>query len=209
MAYGQAVETGKRLPAFIKHGSRNSDAIDRVGPVEHNETYVILSCGLHGVAHCRDIGVKAGADILDIKDQCIDTTQHVFSRDAGAAVQTENLYAGAGIFGVFNQWNIKFAEKPVFGAEQCDEIYIGSIVEKLNVAGVRAVNTCLIGDQSDIMAGKCLEPVPLQHVDAGQDDGPGSFWTVYSSTGRCKANGGHYCQQGKFHDTDKHDGRLH
>ena len=200
--YGQAVETGKRLPAFVKHGAGDGDAVDRIGPVEYHEAFAIVGSGLHGVTHGRDIGIKSAADILDIEDQCVDIFEHVTGRNPRVAIQAKNPNTSTDIFGVINQRDVQLAEKSVFGTEQHNEIDLACIVQQLYIADTGTINARMVRDQSDIPAEKCPETIALQHIDPGQDN-------TGVGIRRGKAYGRNYCQQGKLHDTDKHDDRLH
>jgi len=189
------------LPALIQDRAGNGSTVDRVWPVEYNESNVVFGSSLHGLAQGRNIGIKPGTNILDVEDQRIYSAQHVAGRPTGAAVQTENPDPGCVIFTVINKRDVKLAENSVFGTKQRNEIYLPGIMEKLNGATASAVKPRLVCYQPDIPAGELLEPVSPQDIDATQDNACiGRLWPCLSgvrNSGRNAYGGGNCYQQGE------------
>ena len=129
---------------------------------------IVLSGSVHGLTHGRDIGIKPRANILDIENQSVDADQHVSCRAAVPAIQTDDIDSGGGIPAVIYYRDILRTNRTVLGAEQRDEINFPGFMQKLDGAASLAVDTCLVGDQSDMSALELFETIPVKYIDATQ-----------------------------------------
>src|SRR5262249_4787572 len=57
--------------------SLDLNAIDRVGPVENDETLAIIACGLHGQSHRIYESVYTSSDILNVEHKRIEIYEHI------------------------------------------------------------------------------------------------------------------------------------
>ena len=168
MTHRKPVKTDKGLFTLNQHGAADGEAVDRVGPVENNKTDPVFGCGLHGIAHGRNIGVKAGADILNVKYQCIDTFQHLGRGPVGCSVQTVDLNTGERIFAVTDLGLIQLAEKTMLRVKKSNQLDVTCRVEELNVSDTQAIDTGLVGNQADFAAGELSEAIPFKYIDTCQ-----------------------------------------
>ena len=91
---GSRVKRDERLAARIEQRTVDLDAADRIRTVEHDEPDAVLGGGFHRVAHGRDVGVEARANVLNVEDQRVDAREHLGGRPAGFAVQAVDGDAG-------------------------------------------------------------------------------------------------------------------
>ena len=135
-------------------------------------------------------------------------------------VTAENReHTGRGLFAVFNQSFIKLAEKTVFRAENCAQVDSASIMQQLDVADSQAIDTGLVGNQTDIGAGELPETISFKYINTCQHVAyrgrrgarNGSFTGMDGCVKdtphqqRTCANG----DQGRFQHTDKNHDRFH
>ncbi len=76
MAHGERVHAYERGICRVQHVPLNREAPDRVRPIQHHEGDLLLAGRLHRERHGGDIRVVAGADVLDIEQQDLDSLQH-------------------------------------------------------------------------------------------------------------------------------------
>ena len=85
-------ERGKRRVETI---SGDSLAANGIGAVEDEKGNARLGAGGHAQAHGVEIGVKARADVLNVKEHQLDAGEHGGIRCAHLAIETVGWYAGA------------------------------------------------------------------------------------------------------------------
>lgn len=73
MSDGNRVKAHERFTAGVEDRAGDVDAVDRVGPVEHDEPQLVFCGGLHRVAHRRDVRVITCANVLNIEHERIDS----------------------------------------------------------------------------------------------------------------------------------------
>src|SRR5690606_18035166 len=169
--YGDAVKADETLFAVIEHRARNVHAINRVRAVENEETNAVVGGCLHRVTHRRDVGIEAGADVLDIEHDCVDTLEHVARRSTHLAIQTEHRDAGATIDAVGDEFGIEIALVPVLGTEDAREFDVLRFVQQAGGTPPVAVPSGVIADQGDTLPRKRCETVAYKNIDAGHHNG--------------------------------------
>lgn len=160
------MKANKRLGAFVEYGAINRNAINGVGPVQNHKFNVAFSRRLHRETHCRYVGVKTRAYVLNIEYQCIDATKHGGGRLPVFSVQAINLKAGAGVFGIVNVGGIENALDAMFGAEDRIERDIRRSVQELDRARAMSVDARVITNQADFLSCKRVKVIGLQDIDS-------------------------------------------
>lgn len=69
--------------------SLDDRAADRIGTIEHPELFPKLPRTLHRVRHRRDVRVRPRADVLNVEEQHVDSSQHLGARMTRRAVEAE------------------------------------------------------------------------------------------------------------------------
>jgi hypothetical protein len=82
------------LVAFLDEISLDELSAYWIGTIEHDHLHTGFRAGLHGMSHGPDVRVVAGADILDIEYDRVETIQHDPSGHARGTVQTPHGKAG-------------------------------------------------------------------------------------------------------------------
>jgi hypothetical protein len=85
--HGQLVQADERLVAFLEHRSFDGDAADRIGPIADNHRQASSCRGLQAVGRRVNVGINAGADILQVDDKRIEPCEHLVGGFARFAVQ--------------------------------------------------------------------------------------------------------------------------
>ena len=100
LAHRQAVDVwnrelaDERTPARLHRRTFDPQTADWIWPIEHHKRDLVFARRLHAAAHRADVGVAAAADILQIKDQHIDSAQHLWGRLARRPVERMRDHAG-------------------------------------------------------------------------------------------------------------------
>jgi len=167
----EAMETDKRLLAVVQHRARDVNTVDGVRSVENDKSKVVLGRRLHRIAHRRNVGIKARADVLYIEHKGIDSTEHFWRWPSHLAVKTNNWNTSAGFDVVINKRDVELPAKAVFRAENPYEVDVFGVVQEANGAPPVSIDTGVVGDQRNATAMKRLEIVARQNVDASQHGG--------------------------------------
>src|SRR3954468_23563304 len=103
------MKADERFATGVEHRSGDSDTADRIGPIEDDELLAMVGTGLHGLAHRRDVGVKASADVLYVEDNGVDFCEHGGRWLARLAIETEDFEAGCRVLCVADFGDIELA----------------------------------------------------------------------------------------------------
>ena len=76
MPDGKRMVSGKRQLVGIRERAFNHFSVDRIYPVEHDKSDFVLRGFLHRQAQRGDIGVEPRADVLNVKDERVDSFEH-------------------------------------------------------------------------------------------------------------------------------------
>ena len=87
MTHRDGEETDERFEAGAERLALDVDAVDRVGTIADDDRNAVPAARLQAVRHRVDVGVDAGADVLQVDDQDIEAAQHGIGRLARLAVQ--------------------------------------------------------------------------------------------------------------------------
>ncbi len=93
------VHADKTLEAFFQDRAIDIPAVG-IGAVEHDHGLFLLRAGLHDIGHGADIGVKARADVLDVKEDDVDIRQLCGGRLFVAAVEGDKGNPRLGVLAV-------------------------------------------------------------------------------------------------------------
>ena len=151
----------------------------RVGAVEDPYRLAVQRGGLEQVAQCRDEGVDAAAEILQIDEQHVAAGQHGWRRSAHRAVEAEHRDAVYRIEEVrrLDHVVLLVAAQSVLGAEGGAQLQIGE--GRQGVDGVRQVggDRRRVRDQGDAAAAQRPAQVRVgeQAVKSGLQDGHWRF----------------------------------
>ena len=80
--------------AFHRH------AADRIGPIADDDRHAVAGAGPQAVGHRVDVGVDAGADVLQVDDQHVEPVEHLGGGLAGLAVERVDRHLARGVAGV-------------------------------------------------------------------------------------------------------------
>src|SRR5438876_407659 len=94
----------------------DTDAVDRVHAVEHDESQALFARGFEAIAHRGDVRIEAATDVLNVKHECVEILQLCRFGRAPGAVKTVNRQAGF-FAGAVAHIFIERAANAVFGTE--------------------------------------------------------------------------------------------
>ena len=120
MTHWQWVHSNERKVIRIQRRTFNRNAIDRIWPVENDNSDVLPFACAHRQIHCPDEGVIARADVLQVNQQKVDVLQHLARRFAMFAIQTVNRDRKSRMLvtAPFNHVVLSFAAIPVLRAKE-------------------------------------------------------------------------------------------
>ena len=150
-----------------RHRPLDINAVNRVGAVKHHKRNTGQLCRLHGQRKSTDVGIKTGADVLDIEHQHIYTAQHVRERAAAGAVQAENGQSG----GTVNrrcQFVVGLAPDAVLRAEQRGQVHSWRVEQHVDGADTGSGAAGLVGDQADPFAAQNGKLLSGKDINAGK-----------------------------------------
>src|SRR5262245_35517884 len=78
----------------IRERSLHIYPVDRIDPVQNDESDIVSGSFFHGQSHGRDVSVEASADVLNIEDERVDPFEHFSSRLPHLSIETVNRQAG-------------------------------------------------------------------------------------------------------------------
>ena len=84
---GQGVEADEGCKRRIRHVALDERAAERIGPIKDDDTSAVPRARAHGERHGPDERVVAGADVLQVHDDRIDSAEHRGGRLAPRAVE--------------------------------------------------------------------------------------------------------------------------
>ena len=87
VAHGDRRWPDERDKPRIKHVALDLIAADGVRAVEHHERQLVLRRGVHDFEQRRNVGIRAGADVLDVIHQRVNAREHRVGRARGLAVE--------------------------------------------------------------------------------------------------------------------------
>ena len=90
------IDADERRECPVEHRPIDPLPAERIGAVQDHEQLVVLGSGLHRQCHRGDVGVGAGSDVLQIKDQGVNAGQHSRRGAKGVRIQAVD---GDGTFG--------------------------------------------------------------------------------------------------------------
>ena len=123
------VQSDERRVIRFQYRTLHFRAAQRVGTVEDDELNIVFRRRFHRVRHCVNVRVKAGAHVLNVKQQDVDVFQHVRCRLPRFPVQTVHGKSSFFIdvkFHVFPSLGV--SPHPVFRAVQGDEVHVRVVV---------------------------------------------------------------------------------
>lgn len=165
VADGDGVMAGEVFFSLVD-GSVDGETADGIDAIEDEEGEIVFRGGFHGEAHGRDIGVEAGADILNIEDERIEAGELIGGGFAAVfAVKAVDGEASFGVGFVVDVF-IGFAADAVFGAEEGDEVDVGGLVEEVDGGGAGAIAAGVIGDEAEALVFEGGEILGLEGIDA-------------------------------------------
>ncbi len=123
---------------------------------------------LHAVEHGAGVGVKAGADVLNIEDQGIHVVQHAGLNPArGTLIEAENRQTRSRIFCIRDIGAILHARQTMFGRKKRRHVD-SSGQHEIDIPPSVAADAGLVRDETDPFAAQCREIVFRQDVQAGE-----------------------------------------
>ena len=143
-------------------------AADRVRPVQHHQAFAVFGGRLEGVGHRPDVGVVAGADVLEVEDQGVEILQHRLRGPAGGAVEAADRDSLPGV-GDLHQVLFHRVE-PVFRGEERGEPDAGQGGDHLPGVAERGVHRGRVRDEPDGETAQQLAGL-RQPVEPGADGG--------------------------------------
>ncbi len=169
VAEGEGVGADEGFAAFGEDGAFDADAVDGVGAVEDEERHFAFGGFLHDVAHGADVGIEAGADVLDVEDDDVDGVEHGGGGAAiGVLVEAPDFDLGGGVLGVLDAFAVLLAEDAVFGGEDGGEVDAGGDHD-VDVAFAVAGEAGVVGDEADAFALEAGELFADEDIEAGID----------------------------------------
>ena len=84
----------ERLEIGIHQRPLDDAAVDRIGPVQHEDRDALLRGLLHHVDERREVRVVADADVLDVEDHERNILEHGGRRPSGGTVQAPDRASG-------------------------------------------------------------------------------------------------------------------
>jgi len=143
---------------------------DGIGAVEDHKGDALLSRRFKAVEKSADIGVEAGADILNIENQYIHILEHFQRRLVVLAIEAVDRDAGAGILLMIEQGaRLEGAAHPVFRAEEGDQLQVPGLRKKIGSVAPVASDGGVVGDQADPLARKRFKVITDQEIEPGVD----------------------------------------
>src|SRR4030095_10524124 len=122
-----------------------------IGTIANDNAFAGSLGGPHAICHRVDKCINAAADVLHIKNQDIDVSQHLVCRFPGLAVQRINRHAGFAIHGVIclDHIVLDIATNSVLRTKQSLQINIGMFVEEIGCMLIAMTDRGLIANQPD------------------------------------------------------------
>lgn len=171
VALREGVNSDEAFAARRENGSFDLDTVDGIGAVEDDKGLAGFVEFLHDVTHGADVGVEAGADILDVKDDDIYRGEHLGRGPAfGVFVKAPDFDFGGGVEGVGYFFVIFGTEDAVFGGEDGGEFYAGGD-HRVDIAAAVAGEAGVVGDKADAFAFEAGELFLFQNIETGFDCG--------------------------------------
>ena len=158
----------------IRDGALHERAGDRVGAVEDDHLDTRLGGGFEEVSQGSFVGVKAGADILHVEHDGVESFQNIGGWPAsgvGVAVNAIDRNAGGRVLRVGDVGGVHRAGDAVLGTEDGIERDARGLGEDVDGAASLRVQAGLVGEQSDFLfaigGADGIEVVGLEHIDSG------------------------------------------
>ena len=161
------MKADERFAAGIEHRPGDSDAANRVGPIEDDEPLAVLGTGFHRLAHRRNIGVKP-APMSWMSNTTVSIRPSIAAvglRVSPYRLKTFRPVALSCVSPIFETSSLP--SKPCSGLKRAFSCTFFGFVQQLDGAFALAAAARVVGDQADFAAGELAEVVAFQHVDAG------------------------------------------
>ena len=166
---GDGIATDKRLKARIRQTTLDAQAAQRIGPVADDHRDAVAHRAIQGSAQCREVGVRAAANILKIEHEDVQPFEHRRRWSGRGSVKRINRDPGTRIRvggDVAASWDI--AAHSVFWSEKRHKRHAGRAAQRVDGRRLSVgSDSGRIGHQPDaktVQRGKSLRG---QHFDPG------------------------------------------
>ena len=159
---------GERLQIGIHQRPLDHPAVDGIRPVEHQDRDPLLRGLLHDVDERRQVGVVAGADVLDVEDQERDVLEHRRGRPAGCPVKAPDRKAGHHVATV-RHVGVGHAREPVLGREDRLQTDARGAGDQVDRAAAAQIDSGLVGHEADGVSRQHRELLVGEHVEPRED----------------------------------------
>ena len=113
------------------------DSAKRIGSVEHQEIHTGGGCCLHRQPHGGEVGVEAGAHVLEVEHHHVEITELVGARSEGGPVEAHDGCTGGGVHLVGNgDAGIRGAANAVFWSKGLHQRDLWGFTEQVDQMGV-------------------------------------------------------------------------
>ncbi|OPZ76769.1 MAG: hypothetical protein BWY77_01829 [bacterium ADurb.Bin431] len=164
------MDADERAVGEVEERALNDLPANRIGAVEDHKGDALLGRRLEAVKEGADVGIKTGADILDVEDQHLHIREHLRGGLVVFAVEAVDRDPGAGILFVIEQGaRLQAAAHSVLRAEEGDQLQIAGLREQVGGMAAVAGDSGVVGDQSDPLASQGFEAVADEKVQTGKD----------------------------------------
>ncbi len=155
----------------IQHGAINLEATQRVGSIQDDHFLARLETRFHRNFHRAAERVAAGANVLQIDYERIDTLQ---LRGSGshevALVEGKHHEPRAQIDFVWERFlRRQIAVEPVLDGIERDQLHAGRAAQDIDRAEAPAVHAGRMREEADAFAPDCSKALGFEHIDAEHD----------------------------------------
>jgi len=141
-----------------------------IGPVQNHKADVVFCRGLHGQSQRADVGIGAGADVLDIIYQHVNPLQHLRRGFTGFPVNAVHRQTGMGVGVILHVvTGSVITANPMLGTEKRHQVKGRGGMEEVDRRSQRTVYSGRIGDESHSFPLQKGESRFFQNFKAGSD----------------------------------------
>ena len=163
VTHGQGIEADEGRERGVRHGALDEHAAERVGPVEHDDPHPDPRARAHGERHGPGERVVAGADVLEVHDERVDSPQHGRRGLAARAIEAPHRQARGGIVGPCDSGVIlRRAPQPMLRRQECQDFHRSQMAQEGGGVLVAPVDRRLMREQRD--------PLPTQERRTAADE---------------------------------------
>ena len=166
----ERIEAHERREGGVRHVALDERAAERVGPVEHDDPNAVPRARAHGERHRPHEGVVAGADVLQIHHDRVDSPEHRGGRLAARAVEAPNRQARRRVTGGGDERVILGrAPQAMLGRQELDELDSAEVAQQGGRVLVVPIDRRLMRQQRDPLAPQERRTTVDEHLETRFD----------------------------------------